>query len=128
MQNNQNRIVTARRSRLTLPALGLLAGFINGLLGTGGGMVLALGLRRAYPGEMPKNLALSAASMLVFSFMSTILYLLHGHISTAHILPVLLPALAGGALGAWLSPRIGRQGLDLLLSMMLLYAGITLAL
>ena len=118
----------SRGRRYALPVLGLFAGFLNGFLGTGGGMVLSLGLRRLYPEEMAKNLALSTASMLVFSIMSTILYTIQGHIGGSHILPVILPALIGGALGACLSPRLGRQGLDLLLSCMLLYSGLTLLL
>ena len=128
MQNEKEGAAAARLRPYALPALGLFSGLLNGLLGTGGGMVLSLGLRRLYPEEMPKNLAVSTAAMLVFSVMSTILYAIQGHIGGGHILPVLLPAALGGALGALISPRLGRWGLDLLLSLMLLYAGVTLLL
>ena len=128
MLDEKERAVAARHSPMALPVLGLLSGLLNGLLGTGGGMVLSLGLRRLYPDEMPKNLAISTAAMLVFSVMSTILYTIQGHIDGGHILPVLLPAALGGALGALISPRLGRQGLEILLSLMLLYAGVTLLL
>ena len=128
MQNEKNGGGALRRRPYALPALGLLSGLLNGLLGTGGGMVLSLGLRHLYPDEMAKNLAVSTASMLIFSVMSTILYTIQGHIGGAHILPALLPAALGGALGALISPRLGRRGLEVLLSLMLLYSGLSLAL
>ena len=128
MQKEKEGASVVRPHPYALPVLGLLSGLLNGLLGTGGGMLLSLGLRRLYPERMPENLAVSTASMLVFSIMSTILYLVQGHIGTGHILPTLLPAALGGALGALISPRLGRQGLDLLLALTLLYAGLTLVL
>ena len=111
-----------------LPLLGVLSGMLNGFLGTGGGMVLAVGLRRAYPGQDRQNLAISTASMMFLSFLSTILYSIGGHIGTKEILPVILPALLGGAVGSLMLGRIRHELLELLLGGMLLYSGLALLL
>ena len=111
-----------------LPAIGFASGMLNGFLGAGGGMVLSLGLRAAYPGRDRENMAMATASMMVLSFLSTILYSIGGHIGSEEILPVILPALLGGALGSLLLGRIQHDLLDLLFGGMLLYSGLSLLL
>ena len=59
--------------RRLLPLLSALAGFLNGFLGTGGGMVLALSLRAAYPREEKCAMAISTACVLSFSVLTMIL-------------------------------------------------------
>ena len=118
----------ARGGARLLPAFGLLSGLLNGFLGAGGGMVLTLGLRVAYPGQDRENMAIATASVMVLSFLSTILYLIGGHIGSSDVLPVILPALLGGALGSLLLGRIRHDLLDLLFGGMLLYSGVSLLL
>ena len=118
--------VRGKRRASHLAALGLFAGCLNGLLGTGGGMVLALGLARLFPREEAKNLSISTASVLVFSIMSTILYGLQGHIPWENVAAALPPALMGGVLGALLLGRLPGRVLTLLLALMLLYSGVML--
>lgn len=111
-----------------LPLLGILSGLLNGFLGTGGGMVLAVGLRSAYPNEERESMAMATASMMFLSFLSTILYSFGGHIGAKDVLPVILPALVGGALGSLMLGRIRHELLELLLGGMLLYSGLSLLL
>lgn len=121
------RTRTPSRGR-ALPLLGILSGVLNGFLGTGGGMVLSVGLRSAYPGEDKESMAVATASMMFLSFLSTILYSFGGHIGTKEILPVIIPALIGGALGSLMLGRIRHELLELLLGGMLLYSGLALLL
>ena len=116
------------RPSLWLPAAALLSGGINGLLGTGGGMVLTLALRAAYPGERRRVMALSTACALFFSVLSIFLYAIGGHLEEVAVTDTLLPALLGGALGALLLGRVRLPYLDLLLSLLLLYSGLSLIL
>lgn len=109
-----------------LPVAALLAGAVNGLLGTGGGMVLALALRAVYRGEERTVMALSTACVLFFSVLSTILYALRGHLSGGTPFSILLPSLLGGTLGAFLLGRFHVPSLNLLLGAVLLLSGIRL--
>ena len=127
MHRDGARTRKARR-RGMLPILGTLAGGLNGFLGTGGGMVLAIGLRAAYPGEDGENMATATASVMVLSVLSTILYLMGGRIGSADILPVILPALLGGSLGSLLLGKLRHEVIELLLGGMLLYSGLALLL
>lgn len=116
------------RVRMPLLAAGALSGLLNGFLGAGGGMILALGLRAAYPGQDRENMVISTAVMTVLSFLSTILYVVSGHIGAEEILPVIVPALLGGALGSLLLRKISHDLLDLFFGGLLLYSGLSLLL
>ena len=116
------------RRRGVLGLLGALAGVLNGFLGTGGGMVLAMGLRAVYPGEDKENMATATASVMLLSVLSTILYLMGGRIGGGDILPVILPALLGGALGSLMLGKLRHEVIELLLGGMLLYSGLALLL
>lgn len=113
---------------LYLPAAAFLAGGVNGLLGTGGGMVLALALRAAYPKGRREAMALSTACALFFSVLSIFLYTISGHFEGVEVLSSVLPAFLGGALGALLLGRLRLPYLDILLSLLLLYSGLSLVL
>ncbi|MBO7763037.1 MAG: TSUP family transporter [Clostridia bacterium] len=114
--------------RMLLPLLCFAGGVLNGFLGTGGGMVLTLSLRAAYPGKEKCALAISTACVLSFSVLTTILYAFEGHLQGLSLRPMLLPALLGGALGAWLLWRIGTLSLRWLFGGLLAYAGLSLLL
>lgn len=111
-----------------LPLLSFFAGVLNGLFGTGGGMLLTLSLRAAYPGEERSSMAISTACVLSFSILTIILYTLKGYMRGAEPLPILLPAFLGGAAGALLLGRLHTRSLDLVLGALLLYSGVTLLL
>ena len=132
--NNSKNMYRARAytrrplTALLLPLIGFLSGILNGFFGTGGGMVLSVGLRTAYPGEDRESMALATASMTVLSIVSTILYAASGHIGSKEILPVIVPAVFGGFLGALLLGKIRHDALDLLFGGMLLYSGLMILL
>ena len=114
------------RIGLPLAIAAFFGGALNGLLGTGGGMVLTLALRSAYPDDERAAMALSTACMLLFSMLTTILYFTQGRFRVTDALPVLLPALLGGALGSLLLGRVRLPLLDLILAVLLVYSGIAL--
>ena len=109
--------------RMLLPLLCFAGGVLNGFLGTGGGMVLTLSLRAAYPGKEKCALAISTACVLSFSVLTTILYFTAGHLVPSGALSVLLPSLLGGALGAALLGRVGTPFIKTVFSLLLLISG-----
>ncbi len=106
--------------------LGAIAGFINGFLGTGGGIILLFG------SMLPKNkgtsdtrdiLAGTAFVTLLLSAVSAIVYFFKGNIILDSLPAYLFPALAGGAMGAWLLDRLPTRFLEKLFAVLVIVAG-----
>ncbi len=109
--------------------LGLSAGFVNGLLGAGGGILVVYGLRRIMKGKLSDGRAIYASAiavMLPLSALSALQYFKSGHLPAGSFLATLLPALAGGVLGALLLCRISLPGLSRLFAAVVLVSGIVM--
>ena len=109
--------------------LGLLGGLLNGLLGAGGGIILVAGLRAIYKGKLPdpRSVYVSAiAVMLPLSALSAWRYATAGHLPSAPLHALLLPALAGGATGALLLRRLAPRTLARLFAAVVLVSGVVL--
>ena len=104
-------------------SVALVAGVVNGLLGTGGGMVLVLALSRLYPEEEKRVMAISTACVFVFSILSIILYTINGRMRDIDVLPMLLPSLLGGLLGVLLLGRIRGEAVEGIFAFLLILAG-----
>ena len=117
-----------------LLALGGGAGFINGLLGTGGGILLVLALRayvRRRTGasdtsiEAQRDVFATALSVMVpISVFSTILYARAGSLALDGFAPMILPSVVGGLLGALLLDKLRLDWLKRLFSLLLLVSGV----
>ena len=102
-----------QKAILPLLGIGLLAGFLNGLLGAGGGIAVVIGLRALFQ-KKPVNghsfYATAIAVMLPLSVLSVWQYARGGHLPTVSLWGLILTAMLGGALGAlalrWITPRV----------------------
>ncbi len=117
----------------TLPVclLGVIAGLLNGLLGAGGGVVLVIGLRRVQKGTLqdPRAVYVSALCvMLPVSLFTIFRYRAMGHLEATRIAQIALPAIIGGALGAWLLRQLTPTALSRLFSALVLVSGIVMLL
>ena len=112
---------------LILAAAALLAGFLNGLLGAGGGIILYYAMRRRAGGDRTA-FQMNVAAILVFSLISSAVYLLHGNLDIRATLPFLPVAVAGGFLGAFLLPRIRVEYLRLIFAAVTVFAGVRMLL
>lgn len=84
---------------------GILAGFINGLLGSGGGMVAVPALEKSGLSAKQSHSG-SIAVILPLSLISSIMYLSGGRVSIVDALPYIPGGIIGALLGAWLMKRI----------------------
>lgn len=87
---------------------GLAAGVINGLLGAGGGVILVFLLRAAL-GQRSESRDIYASALITtlpITLISTLRYSGAGALPLRDFLPLALPAIAGGVLGALLLDRI----------------------
>lgn len=96
---------TDKKKALFYP-LGLAVGFLNGLFGSGGGMV-AVPMLRGLGVESDACHATSIAIILPLSVASGCLYLRAGSFSPGDALPYLPGGVLGALFGAWLLPRLG---------------------
>lgn len=116
---------------ISMPILliGFGAGFLNGLLGAGGGILIVYGLRHLLkdsPVDPHAIFASAIAVMLPLSAISAILYLRNGHLEAASVGLLALPAIAGGAIGALLLRRLSPRALSRLFAAVVLVSGLVL--
>ena len=124
------------RALLLLLLIGGATGFVNGLLGAGGGIVLIYLLRFAQKSysNMPKQLALPSDSRDVFasalagtlplSLFSVAKYTTAGRLNLSDFAPLILPSLLGGLLGGFLLDRLKLPWIRTLFSLLVLVSGV----
>ena len=107
--------------------MGGLSGFVNGLLGAGGGIlaVFALSSRMA-EGERRDHLAGALAVMLPISVFSCLRYASAGHLQLEGFGVYALPAVAGGIVGGILLGRLSSSFLGRLFAALVIYSGVLL--
>ncbi len=115
---------------LLFAAGGLFAGFLNGFLGAGGGIILLYLLNSRFRGEdgrlVRDNFASVVAIVLLMSIVSAVSYSHNGAVDTERLLPILIPGVAGGALGALLTDRLDVKVLKIVFGIVLIIAGINM--
>lgn len=102
---------------------GLFPGLINGLLGTGGG-ILAVNFFRKQ--GLPPNQAhaTAVAMMLPLSGISLAVLLCREAVDPFSYWPLIIPTLMGSAAGSWLLKRTKPQHLRLLFALLLIYSAV----
>ena len=124
------RLIGKKRGRgLYLALGGLLAGFANGLLGAGGGILVVFALAAARSEDLPEARDLYANAlcvMLPISAVSCVRYALSGHLRTEGFGVFALPAIAGGLLGGLLLGKLKAKPLKKLFGARVIYSGIML--
>ena len=120
---------TGVRDCLFLAVGGLLAGFANGLLGAGGGIVAVFALSAVLRGRFEDRRDLYANAlcvMLPVSAVSCIRYAFAGHLSTEGCGVYALPAVFGGFLGAILLGKLKGIWLKRLFGALVIWSGVLL--
>ena len=122
------------RDIFLLISLGAAAGFINGLLGTGGGILLVLTFSRAAEKNERQNAislplarrdcyANALCVMLPISLFSAIRYIQAGAITQAAFSPFIPPSVLGGILGGILLDRLKVSWLRTMFSVLIVISG-----
>ena len=106
---------------------GLLAGFTNGLLGTGGGIILVFALKTLYKDKSIKDVfATSLAVILALSAVSVIVYLKKNNLPSQESLRFLFPAAFGGFTGAYFLDKINVNWLKKVFGALIIIAGLNM--
>ena len=112
-----------RKKKHVLLFGGVGIGFLNGLFGSGGGMILVPLLYMSGIGEKEAH-ASSIAVLCTLSMLSAGLYLWRGSVTISDALPYLPGALFGSLTGAWLMPRIPVKWLKRIFAVLMIYGGV----
>ncbi len=102
---------------------GAAVGAVNGLFGGGGGMIAVPILRAGGRGERAAH-ANAIAVVLPATFVSALIYLLHGFVTLRVLLPVAIGSAAGGVCGAKLLKVTSGPVLEFIFSLFMLVAGL----
>ncbi len=115
----------AKHRELILLALGAIgAGFCNGLLGAGGGILLYFVLGALYGRGAKENLVLSSTAVMFFCLVSLFFYKGNAALTVGDILQVGIPAAAGGTIGALLLAKIPAHAMKKIFSAVIILGGI----
>ncbi len=109
--------------------LGATAGFLNGLLGAGGGIPLVLGLALLFgkkTADGRRFFTTALAVMLPLSLFSVYRYAATAPVPGTFFSTMLLPALVGGAVGAWILGRLSTGILNRIFATVMALSGILL--
>ncbi|MBE6606403.1 MAG: sulfite exporter TauE/SafE family protein [Ruminococcaceae bacterium] len=113
---------------ILIVAGGVGAGFVNGMLGTGGGIVLVflfghlLTDRRGYsPRDVFATVILSVIPM---SCVSAFMYYKGGNAVLSEADVYIIPGVIGGIMGAFLLDKINLKILKKMFAVMVIYAGV----
>ena len=117
-------------SALLLIIGGLLSGFINGLLGAGGGIIIVFVLSRALKDNCEQRdiFANALCVMLPISIFSCVTYSLSGKVSFDGFLPFIIPTTLGGLTGGYLLSKLKTNTLKNLFAILIAISGIILIL
>ena len=110
----------------------VIAGAVNGFIGTGGGIILYFALKLSSKekshDEMKDILATIIAAIIPVSIVSAIVYMIRGEI-IYNALAVYLPAaLIGGIAGALLLQRLHFKIIKKIFAALIIYAGVRMVL
>ncbi len=116
------------RSALKLVLIGACAGFINGLLGSGGGILVVFGMTPLIADADGKRdvFANALAVMIPISLVSAITYASAGRIDIGEFGIYVLPAAIGGIIGAILLDKLKVGFLRRLFAILVIWSGIYL--
>lgn len=107
---------------------GAVAGLVNGLLGAGGGIIITWFLDRKMDSENKNDIFANAvATILPISVLSLVLYIANGYIRlNSDFYSLLLPALIGGTLGAYLLTKIKFKIVKVLFAVLVIISGVSM--
>lgn len=110
--------------KIKMGIAGILAGFINGLLGSGGGVLIVLYLTIIAKVERKNAQATAIAVILPLTILSSIIYAMRGYVDWSPLWKVSIGGIAGALLGAFLLNKLKSKLLKKLFGVFLVIAGI----
>ncbi|MCI7345100.1 MAG: sulfite exporter TauE/SafE family protein [Eubacterium sp.] len=120
----------AKKRSMLFALAGILSGIVNGLLGTGGGILTVLFLSKIYAKDSSYStkdiFAITLCSSVIMSMASLLFYLSSGCFSVSDSALYMLAAVPGGVLGAILLEKLSSKTMKLIFALLVVCAGISM--
>ena len=116
--------VSMRDSEPALAGLGAVAGFVAGLLGVGGGIVLVPVLTGPLHVPMRRAVASSLVAVAIFQVPALATHVWLGHVNWAYALPLILGVVPGAQVGARLTVAASDRTIRILFGLMVIVIAI----
>ena len=131
--NIKNIFSIFNKKNIILSASSAIAGVLNGLVGTGGGIILYFVLKFLNKpnnnNDKIKDIMATIISVVIpMSIVSSVIYMAKGKIIYKELLMYLPAALIGGLIGAFLLDKLKYKIVKKLFAIMIIYAGIRMIL
>ena len=104
--------------------IGALSGFLNGMFGSGGGLVAVPLIEKLLGAEAKKAHATSVSIILPLSIVSAFLYLSHGHLDLYTALKYVPFGILGAIVGGWLLKKFSNKLLKKIFGALLIFAAL----
>ena len=107
-------------------ATGIAAGFLCGMLGAGGGIVVVYALSRLFEGEKDAQKLVfsnSVAVLVPLAVISSASYFKGGHIDVRSLMPLIPASVAGGILGGFLLGKVSGNFLRAIFAVIIILSG-----
>ena len=112
------------KKRLLYAIVGIVSGFLNGVLGAGGGTVIVPALERLF-GVPPHRAHATAISIILpISMVSSYFYLQKGLFELKSTLIIAAAGVVGGVIGALALKRFSGRTLRIAFALLLVFMGI----
>lgn len=131
LQINRNPRVSSRISIILFIVAAIASGFINGLLGAGGGILMIYAIsfilkRRDADVNRKDIFANSLATMIPICIVSACMYNRSGAFENISVKEYVVPALAGGLIGALALDKLRLKYLNIIFAAIVIYSGISM--
>ena len=114
--------------KIKIMLVGVLSGFVNGLLGTGGGIVLVFALGRFLKEKEGKDIfAVTLTVTMSMSVVSAIVYGFNGGLELDTGIRYGVAAIPGGIIGAYLLDKLKLETIKKVFGVLVLWVGLNMA-
>lgn len=111
---------------LKLVGVGIVAGFVNGFFGAGGGLLLVPMISFVQKDDSKTAHATTLACVLFMCMASSIIYFFKNQIDYKLLLVCLIGSLVGSFIGTKLLKNLKNNVIDLIFSVVLIVAGVSM--
>ncbi len=126
MEDFEHRLKKGEKIKLAIA--GITAGFVNGLAGSGGGVLVVLYLTIYAKVEQKKAQATAIAVILPLTILSSVIYAWDGYVMWPILWKVSLGGIAGAIVGAFVLNKIKGKLSKKLFGIFLIFAGLRMLL